>query len=94
MTVPTTLTDDGMRAPDSSRPQLGGEQRKYKFANGYGASVIRNDMSYGGDIGLWEVAVLGKDGDLTYDTPVTSDVIGRLDVADVNVVLEQIEALA
>ena len=40
-----------------------GEQRVYKFDNGYGASVIRHQYSYGGDKGLWELAVL-KNGEL------------------------------
>ena len=34
-----------------------GLQHIYKFPNGYGASVIKTDYSYGGKNGLWELAV-------------------------------------
>lgn len=45
--------------------------------------------SYGGDEGLWEVALIGPTGDICYDTPVTDDVLGYLtddevlDLADI-----------
>ena len=48
----------------------------YKFENGYGASVVSHDVSYGGDRGLYEIAVLDSSGDLCYSTPITDDVIG------------------
>ena len=35
-----------------------GIQRIYKFDNGYGASVVKHKYSYGGDKGLWELAVI------------------------------------
>lgn len=70
-----------------------GEQIMYRFPNGYGASVIRNDLSYGGSEGLWELAVLDVRGDLTYDTPITDNVIGYLDEPAVDVILRKIEAL-
>jgi hypothetical protein len=71
----------------------GGIGHVYKFPNGRGASVIQTDFSYGGRSGLWEVAVLDRDGNLDYSTPVTSDVIGWLSEDDVLGVLEQIAAL-
>ena len=67
-------------------------RRVVEFDNGYAASVICNEHSYGGHSGRFEVAVL-RDGDLCYDTPITSDVIGHLDFAGVADVLEQIKAL-
>lgn len=73
-----------------------GDQYKFQFANGYGASVIRNSMSYGGSSGLWELAVLKKAGDrwpLTYDTPITDDVLGHLSEAEVAETLKAVEAL-
>jgi hypothetical protein len=76
-----------------SRPTMGGTQWLFKFANRYGASVIRLTGSYGSDDGLWELAVIGQDGHLTYDTPITDDVIGWLDETAVASLLEQIEAL-
>lgn len=71
----------------------GGEQVKYLFPNGFGASVVSHAYSYGGASGLWELAVLGQDGHLNYDTPVTDDVIGWLDEGEVDALLSQIEAL-
>lgn len=69
-------------------------QKIYKFDNGYGASVVSHLGSYGGKNGLFEVAVIGKDGDLDYTTPVTNNVIGWLDFAGVAEVLEQIKNLS
>ena len=67
-------------------------QRDYRFANGYGASVVRNKMSYGGKDGLYEIAVL-KGDDICYSTPITSDVIGWLDIFGVKKVLTDIKNL-
>ena len=68
-----------------------GKQWKFRFPNGYGASVI-ND-GYGARAGLYELAVLGPDDHLTYDTPVTDDVLGHLTEADVADALDRIAAL-
>ena len=70
-----------------------GTQRKYKFPNGFGASVVMGPYSYGGTSGLWELAVLDANGDLTYDTPVTEGVLGYLSESEVDIALDQIEAL-
>ena len=67
-------------------------QARVDFDNGYGASVIRGPFSYGGEDGLYELAVMDKDG-LCYDTPVTTDVEGRLTEDDVTTLLAQIKAL-
>jgi len=72
---------------------MGGVQARIQFDNGYGASVIRHNFSYGGKIGLYELAVLDKDGELTYDTPITSDVMGYLSPKDVTEILIQIQDL-
>ena len=63
------------------------------FENGYGVSVVSHTHSYGGTKGLFEVAVLGKDGNLTYDTPVTSDVIGYLNPEEVTEIMDQVQSL-
>jgi hypothetical protein len=63
------------------------------FDNGYGASVVKHDYSYGGKDGLYELAVLDKNGELTYDTPITNDVIGYLRDIDVTDVLIKIQQL-
>ena len=64
-----------------------------EFPNGYGASVARGWGTYGGKDGLYELAVLDAGGHITYDTPITSDVIGYLTEDGVTRVLAQIEAL-
>lgn len=73
---------------------LAGTQRVYRFPNGYGASVVRNAMSYGNRQGLYELAVFDSvKGGICYSTPVTDDVIGWLAPLDVRKVLRQIESL-
>lgn len=91
--------------PTTVRPHVIGEgtQKLYRFDNGYGASVVRfNHLgahSYGGDHGLWELAVLRYDDSepggyqLDYDTPVAEDVVGYLSDAEVQEYLRQIRAL-
>jgi len=70
----------------------GGVQKVYEFDNGYGASVIRHQGSYGFSKGLWELAVLHY-GDLCYHTHITDDVIGYLTETEVDKYLKQIEEL-
>jgi hypothetical protein len=72
---------------------MGGVQAVITFDNGYGASVVCTPHTYGGDRGLYELAVLGTDGHLTYSTPVTDDVIGYLRDIDVTDVMEKIQQL-
>lgn len=72
---------------------MGGVQARITFENGYGASVVKTPYTYGGDKGLYELAVLGSDGHLTYDTPITNDVIGYLRPIDVTDVLAKIQQL-
>ena len=70
---------------------------KYKFPNGYGASVICQPGSYGFEEGLSELAVLKFHGDrdcsLVYDTPITNDVLGFLNEDQVDEVLAAIARL-
>jgi hypothetical protein len=63
------------------------------FDNGYGASVVRHEYSYGGNKGLYELAVLDSNSNLTYDTPITDDVIGWLRPEDVTEVLIKIQQI-
>jgi hypothetical protein len=65
----------------------------FKFDNGYGASVVCNAMSYGSSEGLFEVAVLDKNGNIAYDTPITPDVVGYCSFADVADILNKIKEL-
>lgn len=79
--------------PSSSSVLSNGESHRFSFENGYGASVVRNAHSYGASAGLYELAVIGQDGDLDYDTVITDDVLGHLSVDDVNALLARISAL-
>ncbi len=72
---------------------FGGIIGRVYFDNGYGASVVRGPGTYGSDRGLYELAVLGKDGQITYNTPITDDVIGYLREIDVTDVMEKIQQL-
>ncbi len=72
---------------------MGGVMSRIQFDNGYGASVVKTPYTYGGDKGLYELAVLDSDGRLTYDTPITNDVIGYLRDIDVTDVMEKIQQL-
>ena len=81
------------------RPMRDGTQVVHKFENGYGASVVCHEFSYG-DQGLKELAVLTFPDDderyeLCYSTEITEDVLGYLsdeDVADLLVKIEALEA--
>ena len=73
--------------------ELNGVVARITFDNGYGASVVKHEYSYGGKDGLYELAVLDKDGELTYETPITNDVIGYLREIDVTDVMEKIQKL-
>jgi hypothetical protein len=68
-------------------------QKIYKFDNGYGASVVCGLGTYGAKDGLFEVAVLDSNGSITYNTPITADVLGWLDFDGVAEVLNKIKAL-
>jgi hypothetical protein len=72
---------------------MGGVMSRIVFENGYGASVVKTEYTYGGKDGLYELAVLDTNGDLTYETPITDDVIGYLRPEDVTDVMEKIQKL-
>lgn len=78
---------------ESAKSYMGGWIVRYRFPNGWGASIIRNAMSYGRESGAFELAVLDAAGHLTYDSGITDDVIGWLDTAGVEDLLRQIRAL-
>ena len=63
------------------------------FDNGYGVSVVRTPHSYGGKIGLYELAVLDSEGSICYTTPLTSDVVGYLRPEDVTDAMQRIQKL-
>ena len=80
-----------------SKETNGGIQYIFKADNGYGASIVKHDFSYGGREGLWELAVIQfevtGDWDICYDTPVTNDVLGHLSDDEVNELLIKIQNL-
>ena len=68
-----------------------------EFNNGYGASIVCHDGSYGGpfqigESNLYELAVLHND-ELCYDTPITDDVLGWQTMEEINKTLKEIEKL-
>ena len=75
------------------KPFQDGVAGRIMFDNGYGASVVKHGFSYGGKLGLYELAILDKEGHLTYDTPITSDVIGYLTPEEVTNYLIKIQEL-
>ena len=83
----------GCMVEKTDMPEVDGYQLVYKFDNGYGASVVKHNFSYGGKKGLYELAVLDKDGGLCYDTPITEDVIGHLTMGAVDKILVEISHL-
>lgn len=67
---------------------------RVKFNNDRGASIIRFTGSYGYEEGKWEIAVIGKDGEIDYSTDLTSDVLGCLSEEEVFDTLVEISELA
>ena len=70
------------------------KQYLFKFPNGYGASVVIGTWTYGGDKGLWEMALIkfldnGKH-ELVYEYDFNEDVIGYLDHFEVEKLLNKI----
>lgn len=55
-------------------------------------SVIRSSMTYGGNQGLFELAML-RNNKCCYDTPITDDVRGWLEVEDVLDILEDVQRI-
>jgi hypothetical protein len=85
--------------PHTNYPDGGIAARQF-FDNGYGVSVVRFTSpfggSYGADEGLYEVAVIKgteDDWNITYDTPITDDVLGHLSEEEVEVLLYEVENL-
>jgi hypothetical protein len=74
-------------------PDMGGIYCRIQFENGYGASIVKHQYSYGGKDGLYELAVIDSEGQITYDTPITNDVIGYLTEEDVERHVNEIKNL-
>ena len=80
--------------PQSAQDDRIGTIKKYQFDNGYGASVACHTGSYGGDEGLFEVALTDDNGDvITSPNDPTSkwqDVKGYLTESEVDALLLEI----
>lgn len=75
---------------------MGGTRAVIYFDNGYGASVITGSYFYTSEDAPYEVAVMKgdiKSGSLTYDTPITDDVIDHQTEEEVENLLDNIAAL-
>lgn len=73
-----------------------GDQFIFRFPNNFGASVVCHRYSYGGRCGKWELAVIKfneDDWEICCSTRITKDVIGWLEVPDVNKLLQRIKRL-
>ena len=83
------ITFDGDHESDFGRvAHLNGWQKIFKFPNGFGASIVNHDMSYG-----FELALL-YDGNLVYHPKITMDVIGGLTPCRARNVLKKIAKLS
>lgn len=74
-------------------PFMVGKKVRVQFDNGYGVSVVSHTFSYGGKDGLYELAVLDKNGELTYKTPITNDVLGYLEPEQVTEIMAKVQSL-
>ena len=76
----------------NTHPLNSGVLAKMEFDNGFGVSVVQSPYSYGGDRGLYELAVW-KDGEIHYDNKIANgDVVGYLrpeDVTDAMLVIQK-----
>ena len=80
--------------PTSPQDDRVGTIKKYIFENGYGASVACHTGSYGGDEGLYEMALTDDEGNviLSPNDPSSSwqDVKGYLTLSEVEAYLKEI----
>jgi hypothetical protein len=66
--------------------------KRIYFDNGYGLSIISHSFSYGGDEGLFEVALLNSNGDLIYDESLGfGDVLKHLDFQEVADIINKVK---
>ena len=72
----------------TERQELGGVQKIFEFPNGYGASVVIHEFSYG-----LELALLDTDQNIIQHPDITDDVAGFLNIDSCNDLLEKIARL-
>lgn len=99
MTATNTLPIEGLDDVQYFGRGPAGDQWLVRFPNGYGASVIRGEHTYGETEGFYEVGVITHDPrersdiHLAYDTPITKDVLGWQSLYEVADVLLRISRL-
>ena len=71
---------------------LGGKWAILTLDNGYGISVVNGPLFYCNETSF-EVAIL-KNEQITYDTPLTNDVLGYQTQEDINNILKELESYA
>ncbi len=77
----------------------GGAQRVYRFANGYGISVVCGIGSYGGQLGLWEAWVIrhpkriGDFFEFNQDVKEWRDPVGYLSPEDIDQLVRKVRAM-
>jgi hypothetical protein len=71
----------------------GDVQAIIKFDNGYEVSVVKNELSYGGDKGLYEIGVFNAAGRMCDPLDWGDDVKGWLKPEDVEKELDSIASL-
>lgn len=71
------------------RKVVSGGHARYTFPNGYGISVINGPGTYSSK-GTYEVGIL-YDGHLTYNTPLTDNVLSEQTPEDIDTILSTIE---
>ena len=72
----------------TEREELGGVQKIFEFPNGYGASVVIHEFSFG-----LELALLDAEHNIIQHSEITDDVCGFLNVDTCNDILEKIARL-
>ena len=68
------------------------KQATETFENNYGVSVIFGNCFYSNGKDTYEVAVL-YDGDITYNTEITNDVLGHLSEEEVSEIMIKVQSL-
>lgn len=70
-----------------------GIQARLDFMNGYGVSVVKGPHTFGGQDGLYELAVF-KNGEIHYDNSVANgDVKGYLNEEEVSELMIEVQLL-
>lgn len=87
-----TFQDLEFKTHDLAKYGQFNQQARMTFPNGYGISVVSGEYAYSSEGHPYEVAVFDGNG-LTYETPITDDVIGHCTSEDVTEIMQKIQEL-